>query len=216
MTRRLARLAGGAAAAALLALCLAPETGANTAYLGEVEVGGAQWRQSISVGSPQRGALIYGVQLPPQGADFFTWDFPLGTSPSRPWRRWGADATVAATLRVIAEFRAANPGAPRIGIGDLSRPFGGPFGRRYGGLGHASHQNGLDVDVLYPRSDRLERAPTKASQIDRALAQDLVARLVDAGAQYVFVGPRTQLAGPKRVVRRLVFHDDHLHVRWRP
>lgn len=173
-----------------------------------------QWRQSIPVGSPQRGALIYGVKLPSEGADFFTWDFPLRVAPNRPWRRWGADSTVAITLRVIAELRAANPGAPRIGIADLSRPHGGRFGRRYGGLGHASHQNGLDVDIIYPRRDRLERPPTKARQIDRALSRDLLRRLVAAGARYVFVGPRTRLAGPRRIVRRLRFHDDHLHVRW--
>ena len=53
-------------------------------------------------------------------------------------------------------FRAANPGAPRVGVADLSRPKGGVFDRRYGGDGHASHQNGLDIDILYPRKDGTE------------------------------------------------------------
>jgi murein endopeptidase len=115
---------------------------------------------------------------------------------------------------VISEYRAANPGAPRVGIADLSRPHGGDFGKRFGGLGHASHQNGIDVDILYPRRDLLELRPSKVTQIDRSLAQDLVDRFVAAGAEFVFVGPRTKLTGPKKVVQPLVFHDDHLHVRF--
>ena len=81
---------------------------------------------------------------------------------------------------------------------------------------HASHQNGLDVDIYYPRLDGTERRPFKPAQVDETLAQDLVDRFVDAGAQYVFVGPRLSLKGPRKVVSALVHHDDHLHVRLRP
>ena len=35
------------------------------------------------------------------------------------------------------------------------------------------------------------------------------------GAQFVFVGLHTKLKGPKRVVQRIAFHDDHMHVRLR-
>jgi murein endopeptidase len=169
---------------------------------------------SVSLGLPHRGALIRGVQLPPEGEDFFTWDFPLRRAPNRGWRRWAAGRTIATVLAVIAEYRAANIGAPRVGIADLSRPHGGDFGKRFGGLGHASHQNGTDVDVLYPRRDLLELRPSKVAQIDRALAQDLVDRFVAAGAEFVFVGPHTRLTGPRKVVQPLVFHDDHMHVRF--
>jgi murein endopeptidase len=169
---------------------------------------------SVSLGTPQRGALIRGVQLPAEGSDFFTWDFPLGQAPNRPWRRWAAGRMIAIVLAVIAEYRAANFEAPRVGIADLSRPHGGDFGKRFGGLGHASHQNGTDVDVLYPRLDLQELRPSKVAQIDRALAQDLVDRFVAAGALYVFVGPRTKLTGPPKIVQKLVFHDDHMHVRF--
>jgi murein endopeptidase len=100
-------------------------------------------------------------------------------------------------------------------VSDLSRPHGGGFGRRYGGLGHASHQNGLDADVLYPRRDGLERRAYAPHLVDRRLAQDLVDRFVKAGARYVFVGPRVGLRGRRGVVMRLVHHDDHLHVRLR-
>ena len=173
------------------------------------------WRRSRAVGLPHRGKLVRGVELPAAGRDYFTWDSANKTIPSRPWRRHGTDRLVRTLLKVVTEFRAANPGAPRVGIGDLSRPRGGNFDERFGGLGHASHQNGLDVDVYYPRLDRSERRPHKPRQVDRALAQDLVDRFVAEGAQYVFVGPRLGLTGPRKVVSPLSHHDDHLHVRMR-
>jgi murein endopeptidase len=179
-----------------------------------VEQGEITPRPSVAVGLPYDGALMYGVKLPAEGEDFFSWDPVLSRKPNRPWRRWTADGTLAIVLGILAKFRAAHPGAPRIGVADLSRPRGGRFGRRFGGLGHASHQNGLDADILYPRADDRERRAKHPSQIDRALAQDLVRRFVRAGAQYVFVGPRTGLKGPKRIVQPLVHHDDHLHVRF--
>lgn len=171
------------------------------------------WRSSRSIGSHWRGRLVDGVQLPAEGRAFFTWDPVVRGSPNRGWRRFGTDGLIRMLLRVLADFRAAHPGAPRIGVGDISRPRGGDFGIRYGRPGHVSHQNGLDVDVYYPRRDRRERPAARPSQIDRALAQDLVDRFVSAGATRVFVGPRTGLSGPARVVQRLAHHDNHLHVR---
>jgi len=113
----------------------------------------------------------------------------------------------------VAGYAAAHPSAPRVGVGDLSRAGGGDFGRRYGLPGHVSHQNGLDVDVYYPRADRTERAPPGVEEVDLRLAQDLVDRFVRAGAQKVFVGPGTGLRGPAQIVQILPHHDNHLHVR---
>jgi len=183
--------------------------------LSQIEVDEILWRDSTPIGIPNRGALVNGVQLPAEGVNFFSFDPILGFAPNRPWRRWASDATLRRLLRVLADYRAANPLAPRVGIADLSRPEGGPFGRKFGGLGHASHQNGLDVDLYYPRDDGLELPPDSVSQINRSLSADLIRRFVRARAVYVFVGPRTKLrAGPKRVVQKLVFHDDHMHVRF--
>jgi murein endopeptidase len=169
--------------------------------------------RSVALGHPWHGRLEHGVQLPAAGPDFVTWDQVLHQSPNREWRRWGTAELVLVLERVAREFRAAHPGVPPVLIGDLSRPRGGPFGRRYGGLGHASHQNGLDADVMYPRRDRALRAPTRPAQVDRALAQDLVDRFRRAGAVKLFVGPHLDLRGPRRVVIALVHHDDHVHVR---
>jgi len=207
-----------ACAAAAGVLSLRPGSGepARGSSIESVPVEEIAWRKSVPVGLPHRGALVQGVQLPAEGEHFFTWDPVLETTPNRDWRRWAADTTVRKLLEVIAAYRAENPGAPRVGIGDLSRPQGGGFGRRFGGLGHASHQNGLDVDLYYPRDDGLELAPATAAEINRELSRDLVRRFVDAGAVYVFVGPETKLlTGPKRIVQKLVHHDDHMHVRFR-
>ncbi|MBD0290512.1 MAG: penicillin-insensitive murein endopeptidase [Thermoleophilia bacterium] len=151
------------------------------------------------------------MRLPATGRHFFTWDPVLRSSPNRPWRRFGTDGLVRITLRVVRGFAAAHPHAPRVGIGDLSRPRGGPFPPK-----HASHQNGLDVDVYYPRKDRKERPPRRPAQVDRRLAQALVDAFVGAGAAKIFVGPSVGLRGPHRVVQVLAHHDDHLHVRIPP
>jgi len=174
------------------------------------------WRRSKAVGKPWRGRLMRGVKLPSYGPTWFTYDWGTRSVPNRVWRRYGHDRLVRMLLRVVREFRAAHPDAPRVGVADLSRPRGGSFGRRYGGLGHASHQNGLDVDVLYPRLDRVEQRPDRVRQIDRMLSQDLVKRFVAAGAQKVFVGLGTRLRGKRGVVTPLGNHDDHLHVRIKP
>jgi murein endopeptidase len=169
--------------------------------------------QSRALGEPWHGRLVNGVELADFGDDHFTWDPVFNVAPNRPERRWGTDVLVNLLLRVLGEYRAAHDHVARVGVMDLSRPHGGPFGKRYGGLGHSSHQNGLDADVLYPRKDGLERRAYKPSLVDRALAQDLVDRFVAAGAQKIFVGPRLDLHGPRGVVVPLAFHDDHMHVR---
>lgn len=175
---------------------------------------------SVAVGLPFRGALRRGVTFPDETLDSFTWDFPLGESPSPAWRRVGTEKLVLTVRCVLARFRQADPLDRRVGVADLSRPSGGPFGPAYGGLGHASHQNGLDVDVLYPRLDRGEVPPDRVADIDAKASQALVTAFVRAGAQYVFVSPvlyrRGRLRGARGVVSPLVYHDDHLHVRLRP
>jgi len=172
-----------------------------------------RWRHSIAVGSQSAGRLVRGVRLPAQRPSFFTWDPVLRRSPNRPWRRWGTDRLVRMLIAVARGYRRAHPRAPRVAIGDLSRPRGGDFGARFGPIGHASHQNGLDADVYYPRADGRERAPRYASQINRRLSQGLVDRFLAEGAEVIFVGPNTGLIGPPGRVQVLANHDNHLHVR---
>lgn len=201
------------AALLLLALTAVPAAALSSQDPNAPEESQPEPARSVAVGEPWNGRLVNGVQLPEAGPDFLSWDAILRQMPDRPERRWGTDALILILERVTREFHQAHPDAPPILIGDLSRQHGGFFGREYGGLGHASHQNGRDADVMYPRKDRLLRGAVRASQVDRVLAQDLVNRFVAAGAQKVFVGPHVGLTGKRGVVTVLAYHDDHLHVR---
>jgi murein endopeptidase len=175
-----------------------------------------RWRRSVAVGSPTAGRLVRGVRLPARGAHFATWDPNLHRTPNRAWRRWGTNRLVRLLLDIAREYRAAHPRARPVLIGDLSRPHGGDFGRQFGYVWHASHQNGLDVDIYLPRADRMRTPPRTAADIHRRLSQDLVDRFVRAGATNVFTGPGTGLTGPPGVVQAIPHHDDHLHVRLGP
>jgi murein endopeptidase len=164
-------------------------------------------------GAPWDGRLIHGRMLPERGPGYVTWDPILKQVPNRSWRRWGTGRLLRTIERVLAAYARRHPDAPPVLVGDLSRPHGGDFGPRFGGIGHASHQNGLDADVMYPRRDGAQLAARRPSEVDRVLAQDLVDRFRAAGAVKLFVGPHLHLHGPRSIVVPLAHHDDHVHVR---
>ena len=168
------------------------------------------WRNATSVGLPWSGSLVDGTQLPVEGPDWVTWN-PI-TDGSRT-RRSGCTGTSARSARSspsIEAYRAANPRAPRVVVGDISFEGGGPMDA------HVSHQNGLDVDIYYPRLDGDLREPRSPDAIDRRLAQDLLDRFIAAGARMVFVGYATGLHGPAKVVIPYPQHENHMHVRFWP
>ena len=222
--RRSSRVRLGLAATAL-ALTVAPgptgpptaeatcEAASRVSGIGRLVAEPIRWRRSRALGKPASGRLVAAVPLPREGRHFFTWDPIRKRTPNRAWRRWGTDRLVRVVLRVAAEFAADHPLAARIGVGDLSRRSGGDFGPRFGGIGHVSHENGLDADVYYPRRDGAERPPRRPREIDLRLGQDLVDLFVAFGAEHVFVGLRTPFTGPPEIVERLAHHDNHLHVR---
>ncbi len=109
---------------------------------------------------------------------------------------------------MITAYRSAHPDAPRVLVGDISLRHGGPIDE------HRSHQNGLDVDVYYPRRDAALRAPVSTDQVDRDLAQDLLDRFVASGAEMVFVGYGVGLSGRPGVVVPYPNHENHMHVRF--
>ena len=168
--------------------------------------------RSRAVGLTNHGRLACGVQLPAETDALVTWDFPLARAPNRGWRRWGTEKLVDTVEQISIDYGVRFPIGPRLVVGDLSRPHGGPFGREFGGIGHASHQNGLDVDIYYPRRDGLEIAPDDPSEIDRRRARWLLGR-VARGAHFVFIGPNSGLRPVGRQVQYLANHDDHMHLR---
>ena len=76
-----------------------------------------------------------------------------------------------------------------MAVGDLSRPHGGDFGPRFGYIGHASHQNGLDADVYYPRADGTERAPRGAGRSTGGCLRSSSTASWPREPELVFVGP---------------------------
>lgn len=166
------------------------------------------WHRATSVGLQYAGRLVDGTQLPVEGADWVTWNPNTDSSPNLPGRLYGHERTVRAILAVLAAYRHAHPDAPRVVIGDLSFRHGGRMDQ------HVSHQNGLDVDVYYPRLDRQLRAPTASQQVDRRLAQHLLDGFRAAGAKIVFVGFSTGLRGDGDVVVPYPNHGNHMHIRF--
>ena len=167
--------------------------------------------ESRAVGAPWDGRLECGAQLPVSTPHLTTWDNALQLPYNRPWRRWGTVRLVAVTESIAADYHARY--GRRIVVGDLSRPRGGRFGPEFGGEGHASHQNGLDVDIYYPRRDGAEVPPFRVAEVHRRRAQWLVDRAARDGI--VFTGPNLRLRRRSSRVRYLGNHDDHLHLRIR-
>ena len=150
------------------------------------------------------------MRLPALGPGYYTYNPATQEPPGRHGPDLGhRDAGPPGARRRRRWWATAHPDAPRLGIGDLSREAGGSFTGPV--VGHASHQNGLDVDIRLVRRDGAEGGADPGTY-DRALTQQLVDRFVAAGATHVFVGPSLDLHGPNVMVWPA--HDDHIHVRF--
>ena len=166
---------------------------------------------SRSTGSAGSGGLFCGKLLPATTTLWATYNPVTGAYPNSSARRWGADSTLARIEVVTQAYWQRFPNAPRVVIGDISRRRGGPFGA------HASHQQGLDVDVYYPRrGDGRARTPRGPGEVDRRRAQWLVERFARERAEVVFVGVRVGLRRTRSNIRYLnAAHETHFHVRLR-
>ena len=167
------------------------------------------WHTATSIGLPYAGHLENGTQLPVEGPDWVTWNPNTDSRPNLPGRLYGHEHTIRTIINVLARYRKAHPSAPQVVVGDISLRGGGVMDQ------HVSHENGLDVDIYYPRRDRWLQAPTSTAQIDRRLSQDLLDGFVAAGASKIFVGYATNLRGPREVVIPYPNHENHMHVRFR-
>src|SRR4029078_8960516 len=96
------------------------------------------------------------------GPDWVTWDPVTDSTPNAPKRLYGTEHTIRTIVRAAAAYRAAQPDAPRLVIGDISREGGGPMTDE-----HVSHQNGLDVDIYFPRLDHRLPRPAGARPRNR-------------------------------------------------
>lgn len=85
-----------------------------------------------SMGSPQRGWLHQGIQLPLQPGLYTRRD---------PERSWGSTHTIQTIIAAFSAMRRERELHAEVIIGDISRPRGGPFAP------HVSHQSGRDIDI---------------------------------------------------------------------
>lgn len=177
------------------------------------------------IGGYAAGCLAGGVALPLEGAGYQV----MRTDR----RRYFGHPVLIDYLKTLGR-RAQAAGVPLFNIGDLSQPRGGPMR-----FGHASHQNGLDVDVwlrfdlpALPRAKRdglnetslVDRDTMRVKHPGWTAAHTELLRLAasDARVSRIFVNPAIKLelcrqAGEDRDWLRLIRpwygHDDHFHVR---
>lgn len=73
-------------------------------------------------------------------------------------RGWGTDEMIQMITASAQEMDALYPGMGRLQVEDIGQNGGGEID------GHASHQNGLDVDLTFYRKDGLEHDPISSGQ----------------------------------------------------
>ena len=159
----------------------------------------------IHHGTPNSGYLEYDVRLSsaPHSTGYYQTDTP---------NDWGGMAWMHEKIRLAGMAWDAAEWIPRIGVGRISVEGGGPT------VG-SSHQNGLDVDVRYVRSDG-EEAPFNFNlhdeiYYDQEATQELVDFFIDLGATDIFVDEhgRANLA-PAPEIEPIEDHHHHFHVRF--
>jgi hypothetical protein len=135
--------------------------------------------------------------------------------------RYGTAFTIAFIARLGARWLAANPGGPRLQIGDLSPKGGGPCpnGRRDAQgnpLFHKSHRGGVDFDVQIIRADRKElfRSIQISDPSTHGPTQGLVTlieELARGHLRFIFTAGTRFLKGAH--LQYEAEHTYHLHVR---
>jgi Putative peptidoglycan binding domain/Penicillin-insensitive murein endopeptidase len=121
--------------------------------------------------------------------------------------RFGRPEVLKAIESVATEWAKRYPSGPRLGVGDLSLEQGGPT------PDHASHQDGVDVDLSLVASTNEEIGLTWTSpEYSRERTQELVDLLWNNSQTRVsiilFNDPQVKNVEP------WAGHDNHLHVRF--
>ncbi|HEY2409466.1 MAG TPA: penicillin-insensitive murein endopeptidase [Polyangiaceae bacterium] len=88
---------------------------------------------AMSVGTPNAGILINGVQAKP--SELYTLVSPSGA--------WGTSETLEYLDRAVKAVHAEFPGTPPLALGDIGARHGGPL------RPHISHQAGRDLDISF-------------------------------------------------------------------
>lgn len=126
----------------------------------------------VSIGSPNRGRLSGGVQLP--DSDLYT--------VRRPEESWGSSHTILQLQTAIADFRRDSGYAGELLIGAISLEHGGRF------RPHRSHQSGRDVDIRLPKRSGASRKSDSQNDIDWGASWQLIQSFAETGeVEYIFL-----------------------------
>ncbi len=179
------------------------------------------------IGGYAQGCIAGAVALPLEGGGYQV----LRTARNR----YYGHPTLVSYIQKLAR-QAQKASLPEFLIGDMGQPRGGPMA-----FGHASHQNGLDVDIWFrlikarlPKAEQERPRPvTMIDPVNRASDQSSWttdhARLLRIAASFpevdrIFVNPviKHTLCASERGDRRWLVklrpwrgHDEHFHVRLR-
>lgn len=199
-----------------------PLDGISQSELQRLAVRAPERLGSASIGKPNRGRLLNGVQLEPSPGIRVV----DGTS------SYGTTETIRSIHAAVAEVLRQFPGSSELPIGDISRKGGGHL------RPHRSHQTGLDVDIGYYYVDAAGwYTNATADNLDRPRTWALLKAFIARGnVEYVFmdrsiqnlleeyaesIGESRELLdglfqSPKRkdtIVRHRQRHLSHFHIR---
>ncbi len=170
----LARAVPASPALAAMARSAAPRAGAVPAGRGsDTNPPPDEPPSSVSLGSPNHGALMNGVRMP----DASAWTVV------NPERAWGTRETIASIVRAIVAVNEAFPSSPKLYVGDISAERGGYI------RPHHSHQSGRDVDLgLYYTKGPAWFVRARADNLDRPRSWELLRALIaDPNVEMIFV-----------------------------
>jgi len=188
----------------------------------------ARDKRAEAIGSPNKGRLLHGVEMPIRGRGFRR----VSTK-----KRFATDQTIALIRYAAARLAAQFPGTQPMLVNALSAKGGGRV------RPHHSHQNGLDVDILYfqkgnPKHPK--RGNLRPAEIDYVKTWFVLETLLLTGKfNYAFTdrsfipGLRRQARragwtkralrkifgdpsgkGRKGLIRHWSGHRDHIHIRF--
>lgn len=192
--------------------------------VGELVTTNPEQLGSISIGVPNRGLLINGVEFP---------DGPLWKR-ADPKHSWGTRESVEFVEFAIRSVNEQFPDSPPLYVGDFSAKRGGRL------RPHKSHQSGRDVDLgYYYLDEQVWYRRAHAGNLDRKRTWALLKALISrTPVEYVFMDARIQpllkeyaeaqgedpewlsrvFGGSSKagdpIVRHRAGHATHLHVRF--
>jgi penicillin-insensitive murein endopeptidase len=183
------------------------------------------------IGSHRRGKIKNAFELPAQTESL------VRLFPDK-YSGWGSFEMIMMIQNTAVAIKNLYPHSERVRVGDISRRHGGRLSR------HASHQNGLDADIIYFRSDSVEEIATRLKNLTKMVVKGTLSPFFDlernweyfkllhiyGSVQRIFVDKEIKRAVCEfafnkgehntfdyvlRSLRPLSNHDDHMHVRLR-